>query len=64
MDLTFSKLHHEDQKIIANEVHKDLTNFRGKNEKAFSYLKACKINTPKMLEKKNFSVLNDATYKG
>ena len=58
MDLTSSKHYHE--------VQKDLTSFSGKNEasKAFNYLKACKVDAPKMLEKKTFTVFKDATYKG
>ena len=66
MDLTSSKLCHKGQKYIANEFHEDLTTFSGKNEalKAYEYLKACKVNAPKMLEKKTFTVFKDATYKG
>ena len=66
MDSTSFKLYHEPKKNIANEVHKDLTSFSGKNEalKAFNYLKTCKVNAPKMLEKKTFTVFKDATYKG
>ena len=66
MDLTSSKLYHEAQKNIAIEVHKDMTSFSRKNEslKALNYLKACKVNAPKMLEKKAFTVFTDATCKG
>ena len=66
MDLTFSKLYHKARKDIANEVHENLMSFSGKNEafKAFKYLEACKVNAPKMLGKKTFTVFKDATYKG
>ena len=66
MDFTSSKLYHEDHKNIANKDHKELTSFTHKDEalKAFKYLKSCKVNAPKMLEKKTFDVFKDATYKG
>ena len=63
MDLTSFKLH---PKSKTNEFHEDLSILRGKNEalKAFNYLKACKTNAPKMIEKKTFTVFKHITYKG
>ena len=61
MDLTYSELHHEAQKVNANQVHKDFMSFCGKNEalEAFKCLYA-----PKMLKKTTSSFYKDATYKG
>ena len=66
MDLTYSKLHPKGQKSKTNEFHEDLSSFFGNNGtlEAFKYLKACKNNAPKMLEKKTLSIIEDATYKG
>ena len=66
MDLTYSELHHEAQKVNANQVHKDFMSFCGKNEalEAFKCLKASKAYAPKMLEKTTSSIYKDATYKG
>ena len=66
MDLTPSKLHSKGQKIKTNEFHEDLTSFCGNNWtlKAFKYLKACKANAPKILEKKSSTIFKHATNKG
>ena len=66
MDLTSSKLHHEAQKNKTNECNEDLMSFCGNNGtlKVFKYLKACKENAPKILERKTSSFFKYASYKG
>ena len=66
MDLISSKLHPKGQTCKTNEFHEGLTSFCGNNGtlKVFKYLKACKENAPKMLEKKIPSFFKDASYKG
>ena len=66
MDLTYSKLHPKGQKSKTNEFHEDLSSFFGNNGtlEAFKYLKACKNNAPKMLQRKLLSIIEDSTNKG